>query len=151
MEVTSHHLAALQASRAFDYTAGPVGGKLASKKVRALLGQLLENPDDEVTLFSLEARYSSLATCKRNDVVLVKDGRSYRVGKVLLHASVLGVPFYLVSLWSLRSIHPGSAYAKWNVMDDCNVLIQTSDILDTVCHTRIHGNVVTTLLPLQLR
>ena len=111
---------------------------------------MLNFGDDEVVLVSIEARYSAVGTCRRNDVVLIKDGSSYRAGQVLLHASLLGVAVSLVSVWSLHSINTAAGYAKWHV-DDSKRLIETSDILDSVCHTKLSGNVVTTLLPPELR
>ncbi len=121
-----------------------VGGRPAPKKVRALLRTVLE--------FEAEwsYRYSALACSKKNDVVLIREGSSYRAGQVLLHARVTGVTVSLVSLWSLLSINTNAGFAKWNV-DDSKMLIETSDIIDNVCHTKLGGSVVTTLLPAELR
>ena len=118
-----------------------VGGRPAPKKVRAPLRTLLEFEADAEVLVTSEARYSALACSKKNDVVLIREGSSYRAGQVLLHARVTGVTVSLVSLWSLRSINTDVGFAKWNV-DDSKMLIETSDIIDNVCHTKLGGSVV---------
>ncbi len=152
MEVTSHHLAVIQAPKAFDYAVGPVGGRPAPKSVVSLLKTVLEFGDDAEVITAMEARYSAVGTCMRNDAVLIKDGSSYRAGQVLLHASYNGVAVSLVSVWRLHSINRAAGYAKWHADDDSKMLIETADILDSVCHTKIRrGNVVTTLLPPELR
>ena len=78
MEVTSHHLAWLRSPHIFDYSVGPVGGRPASTKVRALLHSMLEwiTPDTEIVV-SREARFNALGICHKGDVVLIKFDRTY--------------------------------------------------------------------------
>ena len=151
MEVTSHHLAWLRSPCVFDYSVGPVGGRPASIKVRALLMSMLESitPDTDI-IVSRTSRFNALATCYKGDVVLVKYDSSYKAGEVLLHASVNGLPRSLVTEWALHSINRDAGYAKWHTTEKKKMLIATSDILDAVCYTK-HSTIATTLLPAELR
>ena len=99
---------------------------------------------------SLNSRHNAAGFSSKGDVVLIKDGHSkFIAGKVMLHASVDGVPVSLVSCWQLHSIRHGTA--KWHVRDDSNMLIETTDILDSVTHTKLSHKLVTTILPPEFR
>ena len=149
MEVTSHHLCAIKAPNAFDYSIGLVDGRPASKKMRQLLRKELEFDDTDDVQKSIESRFNAYASCKRHDVVLIREGSSFRAGQVIVHASVVGVAITMVTSWRLHSIDKSSGYAKWHYSDD-KLLIETADILDSVCHTKLPGNIITTLLPADL-
>ena len=150
MEVTSHHFAVLNAPGVFNFGAGPIEGTPASQEVRSLLAESLGFADSARVLVSLNSRHSAVGFSSKGDVVLIKDGHSkFIAGKVMLHASVDGVPVSLVSCWQLHSIRHGTA--KWHVRDDSNMLIETTDILDSVIHTKLSQKLVTTILPPEFR
>ena len=150
MEVTSHHLAWLRSPTVFDYSVGLVGGKPASNKVKKLLQSLLDITDDVEVSVSSTARINALAICHKGDGVLIKHGSSYKAGKVLLHASVNGVPVSYLNEWVLHSINKLAGCAEWNTSGVCRLVIDTSDILDTVCYTH-DSEICTTLLPAEFR
>ena len=153
MEVTSHHLGLLMHSlHAFRYDIGLLDGRPPSKKVRKILTDMLDLSGDEEILVALHSRFSAFGICKKGDVVLIKDDSSYIAGQVLLHASVSGVSISMVDAWILKSSNLAAGIAKWSTADATRLLIETSDVLDTVIHTKVHAcSVVTTLIPPEFR
>ena len=151
MEVTSHHLALINLPGAFDNAIGLVGGRPCSKKLRKLLTEHLECENCWEVLTGACSRHSTYGICHTGDVVLIKEGSSFRAGQVLLHACVENVPLTVVSAWDLHSLEAELGYAKWHLSRK-RMLIETKDILDTVCHTKLSGaTIVTTLLPPEFR
>ena len=150
MEVTSHHMALLNAPNVFNFEAGPIAGTPAREHIKTLLAQSLGCADSARVLVSMNSRHSALGFSRKGDVVLIKDGNSVKAGQVLLHASVDGIPVSIVSCWQLHSINHDAGIAKWHVSDS-KMLIETTDILDSVCHTELSRKLVTTILPPEFR
>ena len=99
MEVTCHSLAGITNPKVFDFEIGLIGGKPATKKVRAMITSMLELTAHHEIQVAIESRFKSLATCKRNDVILVKVGdASIKAAKVLLHFEVMNFSLSLVSM-----------------------------------------------------
>ena len=149
-EVTCHHLASMDDERASNVSVGVAGDRPASEKVRTLLAIALSmashvNNSQSVQV-STGSRFSALAICKKNDVVLIKDGDSFCAGKVKLHADILSVPVSMIAKWYLHSIDRDAGWADWRTEDNDH-LIQTEDIFDVVCYTKMRDNIVRTILP----
>ena len=151
MEVTSHHLACLNRPKPFDFTIGLVEARPASNRVKAQVKQMLEMADDAEIMVSVESRFSAFATCRKKDVVLVKQDDVVAAAEVLLHCSVAGVPLTMVSMWRLHSMIPSMSFARWHFAADDKQLVLTEVIQDVVCYTRLRHNLVGTIIPFELR
>ena len=151
MEVTCHSLAGITNPKVFDFEIGLIGGKPATKKVRAMITSMLELTAHHEIQVAIESRFNALATCKRNDVILVKVGdASIKAAKVLLHFEVMNVSLSLVSMWDLHSSDSNLGISKWYATD-ATELIETHDILACLCHTKLRGGLVQVLLPPEFR
>ena len=149
-EVLCHHLARLEAQDTFDFNLGLVHPRDAPRALIQFLGTILDIPAGQPVLVSTECRFSPLATCKRGDVVFVREGAGFVAGQVWVHTSVLGVHVSLISLWSLVRMDLDHSAAEWR-LDDHAHLVEPADILDTAIWTQLDGGIVRTLLPCHLR
>ena len=150
-EVTSHHLGQLSRPSAFGFQVGLVAGKSASKQVkRTFLTSLCFDGEHEVRTAQV-ARHSYLATCARNDIVLIKEESRYRAGKVQLHCEVDGAALSLVTVFTLIKHVPDAGYAVWKVGDEGATPVPTDCILEPVVYTKWEDDVICTLLPMEYR
>ena len=77
-EVVCHNLSCLSAHD-FNLEVGLIKGRIAPKKSRQLIWAALGlEGEDVVILTAKDARSSPLATCRQNDVVLLRDGDGFR-------------------------------------------------------------------------
>jgi hypothetical protein len=114
MEVVSHQLAMLNRPCAFMFEVGLVGGRPASKKLRLVIADALDLDDGDEVRVARESRFNAVGTCKLNDVVLLKDGDSFRAGQVQLHCDVNGVPISIIDVWELhRYTDADVGYVIW--------------------------------------
>jgi hypothetical protein len=152
-EVLSHQLGLLQQPAAFDFEIGLVGGRAATPKARRLILQALGQEDDDDDLIisvADESRFNQFGSCHRNDVVLVREGNSFRAGRVELHCSIEGEALSFINIWSLVSHEPAQGYAVWKQSDSAEVCF-TSDIIDTISSVSLPDGNVGTLLPVDYR
>ena len=150
-EVVCHHIASLQQPTAYDFSIGLISSRPAGQKLRRRIAFDFElDPADPTVEISVanESRFSSLATCMVNDMVLVSDANGKSVaGQVKLHAAVNGVAVSLVSLGRLAHHNVAHAYAIWQDISEGANWVDTQDILDTVVYQRLRDNRVGTILP----
>ena len=78
--------------------------KVASKKKKQQILELLEADADTVVYVSLIARFSLHGLVHRDDIVLVREHASsnYKAAKVLLLIEVEGVPIAMLEEFSLK-------------------------------------------------
>ena len=151
-EVTAHHLGQLSKTDVFSFDVGLVDGKKVSARAkRELVATMALDGDIEQleVKTALNSRYSALAACAKNDVVLVKEGNSFRAGKVRYHVSVNDEPFSLISLFTLQKHVRAASYAVWKASDDGATTLPTSAILDSVVYSKWADDVFCTLLPME--
>ena len=121
MEVVSHHLGQLRKPDAFSFEVGLVGGSLASKRIKQLLSAELElDPKGEAVesiKCSPQVRFSPVALCDRNDVIIFKDDSGFRAGRVQLHCEVLGLPISMVSVFAVHKVGSDSGYSEWTALE----------------------------------
>ena len=126
-------------------------GKSASKQAkRTLLASLCFDGEHEVRTAQV-ARHSPLATCARNDIVLIKEESRYRAGQVQLHCEVDGAPSSLVTVFTLIEHVPDAGYAVWKVGDEGATTVPTGRILEAVVYAIWEDDVIRTLLPMEYR
>ena len=127
---------------------GLLDGKSASKQLkRTLLATLCFDGEHEVRTAQV-ARHSPLATCARNDIVLIKDESIYRAGQVQLHCEVDGAALSLVTIFTLIELAPGAGYAVWKVGTEGATPAPTHRILEATVFTQWEGDVMCALLPM---
>ena len=151
-EVICTHLAQMADDETFNFTIGLVRPRAAPRVLRDFLTRSVGASDaDELEIRTAhESRFSPLATCTKNDVVLVRSGSSFVAGQVWAHAEIDGVCVTLVSLWELLHVNADRGDAEWRLQDN-PLMIDTTDIIDTVIWMQLGDNVVRTLLPCHLR
>ena len=99
MECSSHHLCHIARPDAFNFEVGLVGGRPASKRLHKLVSEALDTGHLNVK-YSVESRFSKLATCRKSDLVLVRVADESRtVAKVLGHFDVGGTPITMTSMY----------------------------------------------------
>ena len=151
MEVTSHHFGQLNDDAAFCFALGLINPRPPSKKmIRLLHSELNINCDEQRVLWSYESRFSKVATCKKNDVIIYKQGDAGEVkaGTVQLQLDVEGVAVASVSVMSF--VRSESAFSVWTNSDHVQ-LIELSAIVDTVLHRNLDNNRVAIILPIEFR
>ena len=151
-EVTCHHLGQLNQPDAFSFEIGLVHGRKASRRVKKLLADELELSTEgaESLMYSKESRFSPLATCCKDDVVLFKDGLGFRAGRVHLHFSVHGLPITMVSAFAVHRLDDKCGHSVWTCSEE-SMFIETDQILDTVVYSALPNGKVAILLPLEFR
>ena len=89
-EVVCQHLSSL-AAHDFNTDVGLINGRTAPKTSRRLILSALGMDDhDEEVLTANTARFSPLATCRQNDVVLLQTDNGLVAARVRLHFTILG-------------------------------------------------------------
>ena len=131
-EVTCLHLAHLRSTDAFNFSphlCKPVHA--APKKMHAYLEeQLGMRLGMQSTETAQAARVSSLATCRRKDVVLFRDGNGQRgVAEVWFHAAVHGDLVSLLSVWSIIGSDDRLGALQLEYCDTEVHLVPTEDII----------------------
>jgi hypothetical protein len=150
-EVVSQNLGMLTRPHALDFKVGLIAGRDAPTKVHtAILKALDAEADTYRVQIAIESRFSKYGTCCKGDVVLVKEGNSFRAGKVLLHAAVEGEAISIVTCWALVKHECNLGYAVWRP-SSTQELILTADIADTVVYSELPDGTVGTLLPVDYR
>ena len=151
-EVLCHQFGMLLDPQAFNFEVGLVGGRKAPKAARKLILEALGEAENtgHIILVAKESRFNQHGTCMTGDVVLVKEGGSFRAGRVKLHCSIEGEAVTFVNCWQLVSHEPGQGYAVWEQSDTADLLF-TSDIVDTVPYMTLPNGHVGTLLPIDYR
>ena len=151
VEVTCHSLASMENPQIWDFEVGLIGGRPAAQNVRATITSLLELKPEHVVRVALESRFNALATCKKNDVVLIKiDESEIKACKVLLHFEVMNVSLSLVTLWELHSRNSDAGTSDWKVTEAIE-LVETQDILTCLCYSELKNGIVRVLLPTEFR
>ena len=87
---------------AFDGSIGLVDGRPASRKMKHLIDGHISLGSDSVVDIALETRHSEVGTCRRGDVVCIKEKGMFRAGHVHLHCCVDGVAMTRVAIWKLH-------------------------------------------------
>ena len=145
MECTSHHLAQLAQPGAFNFEIGLVDGRPASKKLHKLVSEALDTGPLAIN-YSVESRFSKLATCRKSDMVLFRGAdASMKVAQVQGHFDVEGIPVSMVTLYhfikqdTARSSfwEPSTGGAEW---------VQTQCILDTLVYSILPSGKLMVLL-----
>ena len=151
-EVVSHQLGQLDEPEAFNFEVGLVNGRKAPARLRQFLLQALEAaPDDDYLVeTAVESRMTRFGTCCKGDVVLVKEGESFRAAKVELHCAVGGVALSFLNPWKLVSHEATCGYAVWDPSDTAE-LFETADIIDTVTYRVLPNGSIGTILPIDYR
>ena len=155
MEVTSHHLGQLDQHDAFNFEVGLVNGSTPSKKIKQILIAAfdLQPGDDTVQSikYSVQSRFSPLATCRKGDLVLFKNDSEVRVGRINLHCEIFGLPISMISEFDNRNFEPACGHSVWTPRPDSNSFIQTDAIIDTVVYSERTNGDVAVLIPWELR
>ena len=148
-EVVCHHLSSLKAAD-FDYVVGLIRGRPArSKSRRLILAALGLDDDGTAVLTASEARFSPLATCRRDDIVLLRDGTGMRAARIQLHCMVANECVSLVQPFTLHRRMPGTALAVWQVNDGPHECWELKAILAAVEFCVYPDGRVGTLLPIE--
>jgi hypothetical protein len=151
MEVVSHQLAMIDRPCAFMFEVGLVDGRPASKRLRIVIADALDLDDGDEVRIARESRFNAVGTCKQNDVVLLKDGDSFRAGQVQLHCDVNGVPISIIDVWELhRYTDADVGYATWRKIG-ARDFYSTSDIIDVMAYQHLGGDMVGVILPIEYR
>jgi hypothetical protein len=151
MEVVSHQLAMLNRPCAFMFEVGLVGGRPASRRLRLVIADALDLDDGDEVRVARESRFNANGTCKQNDVVLLKDGDSFRAGQVQLHCDVNGVPISIIDVWELhRYTDADVGYATWRKIG-AHECYSTSEIIDVMAYQHLGGDMVGVILPIEYR
>ena len=154
-EVTSHHFGQLSNPGCFSFGVGLVDPKAPSKAMkRMLLSELSIDADIQDVKWSIESRFSKVATCMKGDVVLFKaaENGDIMAGKVQLHCEVEGVFCTLLKVFTLVRTEAGSGYAVYMCTDEGARLIETECIVDTVVYNSSLANSrCGIILPIELR
>jgi len=153
MEVTSHHLGQLSQHDAFAFEVGLVKGSKASKRTQQVLTAELElGPEAAASIkYSIESRFSPLATCHKGDVILYKADGGFRAGKVLIHCEVHGLPISMISNFNVHKFDAHCGHSIWTPAQDQNIFIETDQILDTVVYSELPDGKVSVLIPSEFR
>jgi len=147
-EVVSHHFVQLNHPDSFSFGVGLVGAKAPSTAMKKVFAEL--GLGDQHVMWSRESRFSPLATCMKDDMVIFNSADGIKAGKVQLHCEVEGVATSLVSFLSLVKKEAGSGYAVW-ANSGVTQLIETTSIVDTVVYSNLANNSVGIILPLEFR
>ncbi len=147
-EVVCHHLGSLAAYE-FKFTVGLVGGHPAPTKTEKFILDTLELEDtDAAILVAQTARFSHLATCRRDDVVLVRDG-GVSAGRVKLHFSVAGETLTILQQYTLRR-RVGNLVV-WDTSNVAHEVWETGNILAAVEYCVYPDSDVGIILPIEFR
>ena len=149
-EVLCHNIASMSESCAFDFHVGLIAPRPAPKKTRALILRTVEleaDVDAEVSV-AKDVRISPLARCQTGDVVLVRDGDSFRAGRVKLNCDVSGIPLSFITPFTLHSRRPGTSLAIWQAGDEAEAF-EAGDILAAVEYCVYPSGRIGTLLPIE--
>ena len=149
-EVICHHLAKLDSTDTFNFSIGLVSPYEARRKLRSWIVKTFEISTTTVVRTAAEARISAFATCRTDDVVLVREGTSFKAGQIKRHFECNGVAFSVVSVWDLHRRISTEA-AEWLRRDNSYGVYECSDLLDAVIWTQSSNAVIRTLLPHQFR
>ena len=149
--VTAHHFGALGNASSFSFEVGLVDGRAASRRMKREVAHALGLEGAHDIKAALVSRFNPLATCAKNDIVLVKSEARFRAGRVQFHCEVDGEALSLVSLFTLRKHDAACGYAVWEVSDGGAIPVPTASILDVVVYSKWADNLVCTLLPCEYR
>ena len=150
-EVTCHQFASLAAPGALRFEVGLINTRQANAKLRASMVAALDlEQGDHVVEVAGESRFHEFETCRKNDVVYVKDGDGFSVGKVWCHVAVNGVPISVIEVWELRGINRESQSVEWRQSADDPQLFPTDDIVAVAVWMPLGDHIVRTLLPSDL-
>ena len=150
-EVVAAHLGQLSKPQAFSFEVGLVNGKPASKPTKRKLMASLDLEGERDIKSAQVSRFSPLATCARNDIILIKRGDRFQAGKVQYHCEVDGEALSLVSMFTLHQRVGDSGYATWRVNEEGAIPVPTANILEAVIYSYWAGDLVCTLLPMEFR
>lgn len=150
-EVVCHQLTSAKKPGAFDFNVGLVGGRPAPKAARKHILRVagIDDQGDEVNV-AIESRINSFETCKKGDVVILRDGSTFRAARIAQHLELAGTALSLVYPWTLHRKLEGTCMAIWSTSDDAQ-LWATQDIVAAVTYTVFPDGKVGILLPLQFR
>ena len=148
-EVVCHQLTSAKKPGAFDFNVGLVGGRPAPKAARKHILRVagIDDQGDEVNV-AIESRINSFETCKKGDVVILRDGSTFRAARIAQHLELAGTALSLVYPWTLHRKLEGTCMAIWSTSDDAQ-LWATQDIVAAVTYTVFPDGKVGVLLPLQ--
>ena len=120
------------------------------KKNRQLILSALGIDDQgEEVLTANTARFSPLATCRKNDVVLLQTANGLVAARVKLHCKVTGECVSLVQIFTFIRRMPGTALAVWRVDDVPHECWETKAIVAAVEFCLYPDGNIGTLLPLE--
>ena len=153
-EVICHHFGRLNDPAIFSFDVGLLSPLKPTKRLKTLLAaELGIQCDDQHVMWSKIARYSPLATCSNDDMVLFRsaDGGS-KIGRIQMHLAVEGVMVSLVSVFTLVKHDAGCDYAVWSKDADAyGHLIETDCIIDSLVYTQLPNDSVGVLVPVEFR
>ena len=108
--------------------------------------------DVEDVSCSIESRFNPLGTCKRNDLVLFKDGvHALQVAQIVLHYEVQGVPVSEVSMFNIIHADAEQGWSIWEAATGAHELIETDCIVDAVVYCQLSSTRIKVLVPLHHR
>ena len=149
-EVTSHKLALLADTNAFNFEVGLVDPRPASARVCGTVQRLLGMDTTLAISTASVSRFSELAVCSVNDMALVKAGDSFKLGRIKVHVDIGGVAASVVSWHDVEHQFRGQGYSHWRATDHLEI-IETGLILDTVPYTLMRNGIVGILHPCESR
>ncbi len=133
------------------FNIGLVGGMPAPDSIRRTIADALALVATDIVRVSRTSRFNSFATCKQNDVVLVKDADAVYAGQVQMHFEANGVPVSMIDMWELHSYTDVDVgYAIWKNKGTI-AFIDTALIIDVMTYQVLEGGMVGTILPFDSR
>ena len=147
-EVVSHQLGKLDNPDAFNFEVGLVNGRTAPPRLRQFILQFVDVDDAESLIVetATESRFNCYGSCCKGDVVLLKEGESFRAARVQLHCAVEGVALTCLSPFKLVKHEADAGYAVWETSDNIEIF-ETQDIIDTVPYSELPTGHVGKVLP----
>ena len=140
-EVTCHHFGQLSNHDCFSFGVGLVSPKAPSRRMKGMLkSEMSIDADIHEVKWSTESRFSPLATCRKDDVVVFKAADNIMVGKVQLHLEVEHAAVTMLKVYTLVRTEAGSGYATYMCNDEGASLIETECIVETIVYNSSLAN-----------
>jgi hypothetical protein len=154
-EVVNHHFGQLHQPECLSFDVGLVNPKAPSRRLKLMFkSQLSIDADIHQVRWSNEARFSTVATCEKGDVVLFKaaDNGGTKAGMIQLHCSVEGVVISVLKVFTHLMTEAGTGYAVFVCSDEGASLIETECIVETVVYnSSLANNRYGIILPIEFR
>ena len=154
-EVNRHHFGQLHQPECLSFDVGLVNPKAPCRRLKLMFkSQLSIDADIHQVRWSNEARFSTVATCEKGDVVLFKaaDNGGTKAGMIQLHCSVEGAAISVLKVFTHLMTEAGTGYAVFVCSDEGASLIETECIVETVVYnSSLANNRYGIILPIEFR